>query len=168
MVGSSMPARRPFFKPVAAVPALVAQATNSQVEREVFENVIPGGWAPENSAVRITASALAVLAALSFAFVATLCAERRTRVCFGVMLGLIAAVGAVATALDAWQLTRAAMECSARKCTEYVPSALKLTTATCKCAPDGWFWVTLAVDVVLLTAALACLGLTLRPLFVKR
>lgn len=166
VVGSSVPARRPFFKMVEEVPSLVRNGATGG-KREVFEYVLAGGWPTQNSALRISAASLAVVASFSFAFIATLLRERTTRSIFAVILALTSACAAAATALDALSLARTAMECAQRKCVSEVPPVVAKSTVQCMCAPDGWFWVTLAVDSVLLAAALACLALTVRPLLRK-
>ncbi len=170
VVGPSVPARRPFFAPAQEVPALVAGSSSATKGTPVvFRDVLAGGWPTSNSVVRVVAAALAVCASFSFAFVATLARERTTRVLFGAVLGLTALTAAAAFALDMVALIRTTLECNMGKCETNVPRVLlQDATLRCICSPDGWFWVTLTVDFVLMASAVACLALTLRPLLAKR
>lgn len=162
-----MPARRPFFEAATEVPPLLGAAVAAE-KREVFQYVMFGGWPTANSAARVIAAVLAVGASFSFAFIATLTRERVTRSIFAVVLVLTSAAAVAATTLDALALARTTVECAARKCVSEVPRAVLNTPShRCKCSPDGWFWVTLGVDAVLLAAALSCLALTVRPLLRK-
>jgi len=134
----------------------------------VFKNVLPGGWPKANSAVRLVAAIFAVLAAFSFAFIATLAHEKTTRYIFTGVLFITVISSIASTIMDILALTKTSMECTARECVTFVPEYIKLSKAKCQCAPDGWFWVTLGVDAVLLISASTCLVLTVKPLLKKR
>lgn len=171
VVGPSVPARRPFFAPPQQVPALVASTTTatSSSNAEVFRDVLAGGWPTVNSVVRVVAAALAVIASFSFAFIATLARERTTRILFSIILGLTALTATGSFVLDMLSLIRTTIECNTRSCVTLVPiTLLQDTTIKCLCSPDGWFWVTLTVDFVLMISAIACQYLTLVPLVMKR
>lgn len=164
-----MPARRPFFENADPVPRLVQDASNRATRQEVFKYSFAGGWPSPNSYVRILAGFLAVLASFSFAFIATLVSERGTRLTFTGVLVTTAITALAAIVLDAMSLAKTAAECSAKKCVTALPEEVtKAKGLSCLCAPDGWFWVTLGVDVVLFVSAVTCIVLTVKPLLFNK
>lgn len=163
VVGSSAPARRPFYQSGDAVPALISDATDAD-EVTVFEFALHGGWPTSNSVVRLVASLLAVLASFSFAYLAACLPERPTRMIFTVVLALVSIFSFIAFIMDAMSVASTRNECNAEDCTTSVPQSIIDSSAKCRCSPDAWFYLTMVVDLVLLVSAVACLVFAVLPL----
>lgn len=166
VIGDSVPARRPFFRP-QKIPALIVEASDVVAE-DVFVYALAGGWPGANSAIRLIAGVLSVVAMFSFAFVASVAREKVTRLVFAVVLAATAIAALAAVVADSVVLRKTAAECNARECVTAVPESVLNSENTCRCSPDGWFYSTLGVDVVLMLAATSCLALTIVPAFKKR
>jgi hypothetical protein len=163
VVGTSVPARRPFYRPEDKMPALIEEAAKVK-SVDVFEYALHGGWPQGNSVVRLLASLIAVGASFSFAYLAACLADRPTRLIFTVVLALVGFLSFIAVILDAISVASTRSECSDGKCTTAVPKAILLTGSICRCSPDAWFYLTIVVDVLLLVSALSCLVFTVLPL----
>jgi hypothetical protein len=164
VVGSSAPARRPFYTPGDAVPALIAAATNAE-DVTVFQFALHGGWPTGNSVVRLVAALVAVAASFSFAYLAAFLPERSTRVVFSGVLALVGLFACVAFVMDAISVSSTRSECNAEKCTTAVPQSIIDSGAKCKCSPDAWFYLTILVDIILFVSSAACLVCAALPLF---
>lgn len=163
VVGTSVPARRPFFRTQDQVPDLIQRSTDATVE-DVFEYSLHGGWPAANSAVRLIASLLGIGASVSFSLIATIASEQKTRTTFSVILFLISLFGLLSFILDTVAIVRTASECRSGNCVTSVPDFVRLSSTICKCSVDGWFYLTVFVDLILCVAALSCLVLTISPL----
>lgn len=164
-VGSSVPARRPFYKPHAAVPALIKKASDfaSDPIYPIYAYTLTGGWPTVNSLIRMLASALAVLSAFSFAAVASLVSPRIARRIFSTSMLVLAVTALAAAILDVIAISRASIECANKQCTTAVPEAVLASRNTCDCSVEGWFVITLFADVVLVFCSLVCGLLTIHP-----
>lgn len=167
VVGTSVPARRPFFRRVNNIPTLIQETAKITAE-DIFVYALHGGWPAVNSAVRISASFLAIAASLSFAFIAAFTTERLTRFVFSVVLLAVAALSFAAFILDTVSVVKVARECSENKCVTAVPATVLRSDNICKCAPDAWFYLTLIVDVLLFVSAAGCLVLTFKGAWKSR
>jgi hypothetical protein len=162
VVGSSVPARRPFYQTQRDAPIIITNVSKSAAE-DVFQYALPGGWPTANSALRFIASVGAVLASLSFAFVATFATERATRIYFTIVLLCVALFDTASFVIDAVAIATAARECKSGRCVTAVPEVVRLSGNICKCSPDGWFILTLVMDLVLCVSAITCLILSRGP-----
>lgn len=167
MVGPSVPARRPFYRPKSAVPDLIQEASN-YAAAPVFVYSLAGGWPSSNSAIRLIASLLAVFCSFSFAFIASVASQRRSRVIFSICLSVTALFTAIAIILDIVSIVKTAGECRDGKCVTSVPEVVLISRNICECSVAWWFYCTLLADVVLLVSASTCLGLTLYPMIKRR
>lgn len=167
VVGPSVPARRPFFRPQSEVPSLIMEASQFAARR-IFVYSLAGGWPSGNSAARLIASLLAVSCAFSFALIASLTSQRLSRITFCALLSLTALVALIAAIMDTASLVKTAKECGDEACVTAVPQEVLDSGNTCKCAVDGWFYGTLIADVVLLSTAVICLILTVARMRERR
>lgn len=163
VIGTSVPARRPFYKSADQLPSLIKRAAK-MTSTEVFAFSLHGGWPAANSALRALASLLAVAASFTFAYLAALLPARAARLIFLIVLALVSALAFLAFAMDAASVAKTASECRKRECKSSVPQSILDTGAICKCSPDAWFYLTLFVDLMLLVSAASCLVLTLLPM----
>lgn len=163
-VGSSVPARRPFFKPDAEVPALIKKASAFATD-PIFVYSLAGGWPTINSVIRLITSLIAVISAFSFAVIATLLPKETTRRIFAYTLLLLSILALACGILDALAIARVGIECSRRECKTGVPNIVLNSGNICSCSVEGWFFITLLADGVLMFTALVCCILTAHPRF---
>lgn len=110
-----------------------------------------------------------MLASFSFAFISTFTREKSTRIIFTVFLGVVTVLALSSSITDSIALDNVRGECRKEKCTTAIPEDLgseiqkEQDLLKCKCTPDAWFWVTLAMDFILTISALVCLGITVVP-----
>lgn len=164
VVGPSVPARRPFFRPQSQVPQLIRNASQEFADKDIFVYSLQGGWPTANSIFRLVASLLTVLATFSFSFIASLSPPTTTRRIFVFALLTIAVLIFLAAILDVISIGNTARECSNQECTSAVPDVVLDSGNKCKCHVNGWFWFTLAADLVVFAAALVCGVLVARPM----
>lgn len=175
VVPDSVPARRSFFRQLADPPQLIADASSfARNTRSLFVYSLAGGWPTLNSALRITATVIAMIASLSFALIATVMREKTTRIIFTFALLVVSLLALSSSITDSVALHKVRKECAQEKCTSAIPSDLSPSIAEgqkdfrCECTPDAWFWVTLSMDYVLSLSAITCLGITIVPFFFER
>lgn len=164
VVGPSVPARRPFFRPSSDVPSLARNASN-YADEDVFVYTLAGGWPTINSVFRILPSLLAMIASFSFALIAMFASHRLARKIFSVTFLVLAVLALVAAILDSIAIATASSECAKKNCVTSVPKIVRDSSVICKCAVEGWFFLTLVADVILLGNALICFVLTVKPSF---
>ena len=175
VVPDSVPARRSFFQPLPDVPQLVAEASEfAKNTRQSFVYSLAGGWPTLNTALRVTATLIAMISSLSFAFIATLTREKTTRSVFAIALFIVSGFALSAAITDSITLHRIGEECDQEKCQTAIPDDLGedlkaiQDQLVCECSPDAGFWVTLAMDYVMTVSAITCLGITIVPWFSKQ
>lgn len=162
IIGPSVPARRPFFRPAENVPELARTASNYTNE-DVYVYTLAGGWPTFNSVIRIFVSSLALLSSFSFAIIALFATHRTSRRLFSLIFFIIAVVSLAAAICDTVAIATAGNECSKSRCVSSVPDIVKEADVICKCAVEGWFYLTLLADVILLCSSITCFILVVRP-----
>lgn len=163
-MGSSAPARRPFFKPDAEVPNLIKKASEFATD-PIFVYSLTGGWPQVNSIIRLITSLLAVLSSFSFAAIATLVSKQKARRIFASTLLVLSILALAAGILDALAIARVSIECSRHECKTGVPDIVLNSGNVCSCSVEGWFFITLLADCVLMFTSLVCCILTAHPRF---
>lgn len=164
IIGPSVPARRPFFRPAENVPELARLASN-YTDVDIFVYTLAGGWPTFNSVIRIFVSSLALLSSFSFALIALFATHQTSRRLFSLTFLIIAIVSLAAAICDTVAIATTGIECSKSKCVSSVPDVVKQAEVVCRCAVEGWFYLTLLADVILLVSSITCFILVVRPAF---
>lgn len=166
-VGTSVPARRPFFLPGETPPTLIAAASDSSSAAAaaspapVFQYSLAGGWPASASAVRVAASGAGVLGALTYALVGTYAPAGVARAVIGGGLGSVAGLAAASAALDGVAIGRARAECADRACVTALPPGVGDSGEFCVCDVGSFYWITLGTDVALAAGAAVGAAVTL-------
>lgn len=162
VVGPSVPARRPFFsQPENDVPDLIAAASQFSTT-PIFQYSLAGGWPSVNSIIRLLTSLLAVCCSFSFALIASLLAQKTSRLLFSILLLLTTLLGLAAVGLDTHSIVNTARECADQNCKTAVPEKVIKDGHKCMCTINGWFYCALVADIILVASAVICLMLTVR------
>lgn len=118
-VGTSVPARRPFFLPGETPPSLIAQAASAATAAAppapVFQYSLAGGWPAAASALRLAASGVGVSGALTYALVGTYGRAGLARAVIGGGMAGVAGLATAAAVTDGVAIGRARSECAARR-----------------------------------------------------
>lgn len=164
IIGPAVPARRPFFRPADSVPEL-ARAASNYTDEDIYVYTLAGGWPTFNSVVRICASSLALISSFSFAIIAIFATHQTSRRLFSIVFLIIAIISLAAAICDTVAIATAGIECAKSACLAAVPDVVKQSDVVCKCAVEGWFYLTLLADVILLVSSVVCFILVVKPAF---
>lgn len=156
-VGTSVPARRPFFLPGETPPSLIAQAASAATAAAppapVFQYSLAGGWPAAASALRLAASGVGVSGALTYALVGTYGRAGLARAVIGGGMAGVAGLATAAAVTDGVAIGRARSECAARRCVTALPPGVGDNGEFCVCGVGAFYWITLGTDVALAAGA---------------
>ncbi|GAB0495055.1 hypothetical protein MMPV_006352 [Pyropia vietnamensis] len=155
-VGTSVPARRPFFLPGESPPTLIARASPSSATTSpapVFQYSLAGGWPAAASGLRVAASGTGVVGALTYALVGMYARAGVARGVIGGGLGCVAGLATATTVVDGIAIGRARSECAARECVTALPPGVGDNGEFCVCDVGAFYWITLGTDAALAIGA---------------
>lgn len=161
-VGTSVPARRPFFLPGETPPTLIAAASESSASpTPVFQYSLAGGWPAAASGLRVAASGVGVVGALTYALLGTYARAGVARAAIGGGLGAVTGLAAASAVVDGIAIGRARSECADRACVTALPPGVGDNGEFCVCDVGAFFWITLGTDVALAVGAAVGAAVTL-------
>jgi len=156
-VGTSVPARRPFYLPGDVPPPLIAAssptaAVTATDPTDVFQYSLAGGWPAAASGLRIAASGAGVVSTLTYALVGSYAPAGAARTVIGGGLTVVAGLATASAVVDGLAIGTARTECADRQCTTAVPPGVGSDGEFCVCSVGPWYYITLSTDVALAVA----------------
>ncbi|OSX80836.1 hypothetical protein BU14_0031s0007 [Porphyra umbilicalis] len=154
-VGTSVPARRPFYLPGDVPPPLIAAGSPTaaaSAPTNVFQYSLAGGWPAAASGLRIAASGSGVVGTLTYALVGSYAPAGAARVVIGGGLTAVAGLATASAVVDGLAIGTARSECADRQCTTAVPPGVGDDGEFCVCSVGPWYFITLGTDVALALA----------------